>query len=69
MGPKKIYCTISQRVEDGFSQMLADRLGVSQGRMDSILVKMENFKSDSSPLKDGARYNISHVISKSCGKV
>ena len=33
-------CRISQNVVDGFGRNLVDRLGVSQGRIDSILVKI-----------------------------
>ena len=59
-----IYSTISQKVVDGFGGRLVDRLGVSHGRIDSILVKIGmwiqirelfNFLSDSSPLRDGAK--------------
>ena len=59
-----IYSTISQKVVDGFGGRLVDRLGVSHGRIDSILVKIGMwirirelffFLSDSSPLRDGAK--------------
>ena len=57
--------TISQKVVDGFGRNLVGRLGVWQGRIDSILVKIRiwirelyNFKSDSSPLRDRAKNDI-----------
>ena len=34
------YCTISLKVENGFGWNLVERLGVWQGRIDSILVKI-----------------------------
>ena len=44
---------MSQKVVDGFGRHLVDRLGVPQGRIDSILVKIsiqEFFFNDSSSL-------------------
>ena len=38
MVPKTICSTISQKVMDGFTENLVDRLGVLLGRIDSILV-------------------------------
>ena len=68
-----IYSMISQKVVDGFRRNLVDRLGVSQRRIDSILVKIRiwiwirelfNFQSDSSPLSNGAKNDVSNTISK-----
>ena len=36
----EIYSTTSQKGMDGFTQHLVDRLGVTVGRIDSILVKI-----------------------------
>ena len=61
---KLIYSMISQKVVDGFRRNLVDTLVVSQGRIDSILVKIQiriwirelfNCQSDSSPLRDSAK--------------
>ena len=56
---------ISQKVVDESGWCFVDKLGVWQGRTDSILVKIQirirglfNFLSDSSPLKDGAKNEI-----------
>ena len=55
---------ISQKVVDGFGRNLVDKLGVSQGRIYLILVKIRiriwirelfQFVSDSSPLRDRAK--------------
>ena len=52
---------------DGFGLNLLDRLGVSHGRIDSVLVKIKigiwirelfNIQSDSSPLRDRAKNDI-----------
>ena len=78
IGPKLIYSTISHKIVDGFGWNLLDSLGVWQGRNDSILVKiwiriwvreLFNFYSDSSPLRDRAKNDTSHDISKSCGRI
>ena len=39
-GPKMIHSTISQKVMVEFTRNLVDRLGVSRGRIDSILLKI-----------------------------
>ena len=68
-------CRISQKVVGGFGRNLVDTLGVWQGRADLILVKIRIririrelysffLKSDSSPLTDWAKNDISHDISK-----
>ena len=60
---------ISPKVKDGCGQNLVDRLGVYQGRICWILVKIRiriqiwirqylNFRSDSSPLRDRAKNDI-----------
>ena len=38
--PKTIYSTIPQKVMDGFTRNLVDRLGVWRGRIDLILMKI-----------------------------
>ena len=53
-GQKMIYSTISQKVVDGFGRNLVDMLGVSQWRIDSILVRIRNF-FDYSPSRDVAK--------------
>ena len=58
-------CRISHKVVDGSGWNFVDRLGVRQGRTNSILVKvrirmqlLEFFLSDSSPLRDIAKNDI-----------
>ena len=41
IGPQTFYSMISQKVLDGFTWNLMDRLGVWQGRIDSILMKIQ----------------------------
>ena len=64
---KEENITFWWRLESGSG----DRVGAKQGRLDSILVetqiwiRIQEFLNDSSPLRDGAKNDIQHDVSKS----
>ena len=66
---------ISQKVRNGLRWNLMDRLGVWQGQNNYFGedpdpdTRIFSFLSDFSPLKDGAKNDIYHDISKSCGRI